>query len=210
MGEDPSSVSGHLVNPLAPTHLAAPGSGHTEPSTTRPRGSSRGQHVDRQADRLHLLGPSPTPLHTPPHREAAGKGQACREGVPGRPAESLKAGFLWIPSLAGLSGCQRWLWKTLDPRVVRPGSGLSLGLYPTQTLCPSPTCPTAPRPPLWAPACLWQEAVSGCAQVRQGNIEALHAPPLPTPSASEEEEATSGATLGPPEGSTGLPGKGNS
>ena len=48
------------------------------------------------------------------------------------------------PPLAGLSGRQRWLWKTLDPRVIRPGPGLESGApaTPTQTLCPSPTCPS--------------------------------------------------------------------
>ena len=72
---------------------------------------------------------------------------------------------------------------------------------------PQPYLPLAPRPPLLS-ACLPVAGSCGERRVRAGNHRGSAGCTRPHSASEEGEEATSGATLGPPEGSAGLPGKG--
>lgn len=130
------------------------------------------QHQGEQDGRLHLQESWDQAwllAERPPGQSSSG-GRAGLAGVlgPAHPARSLLRGqphplrgLPGSPCLTGLSGGQSRLWKTLDPRVVRPGPSLESGAPATGVdPAPRPTCPPAPRlPPQRLPACLRQEAV---------------------------------------------------
>lgn len=118
----------------------------------------------------------------------------------------------WIPS-------PRWAERASALALEDPGpqggqarawAGVWGTSHPYTDPVPQPYLPLAPRPPLLS-ACLPVAGSCGKRRVRAGNHRgsAGCTRPLshPHPASEEGEEAASGATLGPPEGSAGLPGE---
>lgn len=152
-----------LVTRPAPTHLAALGNAHTEPSATQPREAAVGGPARRGSGwpppSAREPGPGLAAHHTPlKGRDAAGR-RLGQQGCRGPTGTSALLGGSVNPLLS-LSGGQCWLWKTLDPKAVNPGPVLGSGA-PTTTVWtqrPSPTCPSEPASPRLLPACgrkLW-------------------------------------------------------
>lgn len=141
---------------------------HSAVSSTAKRGSSSGPSTKESRTAASICRRAGTRPGCWPS-VLRGRAPAGAELGPAHPARSLLRGqphplrgLPGSPCLTGLSGVRHRLWKTLAPRVVRPGPRLESGA-PAAGVdpAPRPTCPPAPRLPLLSacpPACgrkLW-------------------------------------------------------